>query len=74
MHQPSKRKSILERYYPKVYSSQDLQKANPDLDIENKYGADNLFFFLDKMNNLDCLYNPPGLDFGDVSSVGREYS
>ena len=38
------RKSILERYYPKVYTAQDLQKANPDLDIENKYGADNLFF------------------------------
>ena len=64
------RKSILERYYPKVYSSGDLQKANPDLDIENKYGSDNLFF-LDKNNNL-TVYNPPGLDFGDVSSVGRE--
>ena len=64
------RKSILERYYPKVYSSQDLQKANPDLDIENKYGADNLFF-LDKSNNL-TVYNPPGFDAGDISSVGRD--
>ena len=34
----NQRKSILERYYPKVYTAQDLQKANPDLDIENKYG------------------------------------
>ena len=66
----NQRKSILERYYPKVYTAQDLQKANPDLDIENKYGADNLFF-LDKNDNL-TVYNPPGLDFGDIPSVGRE--
>ena len=66
------RKSILERFYPKVYTSQDLQKVNPDLDIEDKYGADNLFF-LDKNDNL-TVYNPPGLDFGDVPSVGREFA
>ena len=68
----NQRKSILERYYPKVYTAQDLQKANPNLDILNKYGEDNLFF-LDKNENL-TVYNPPGLDWGDIPSVGREFA
>ena len=68
----NQRKSILEKYYSKVYTAQDLQKANPNLDIENKYGADNLFF-LDKNENL-TVYNPPGLDWGDIPSVGREFA
>jgi len=64
------RKSILNQYYPKVLTSQELQEKNPKLNIVDKYGADNLFF-VDKSNNL-TVYNPPGFDAGDVASVGRE--
>ena len=64
------RKSILNQYYPKVLTSQELQEKNPKLNILDKYGADNLFF-VDKKDNL-TVYNPPGFDAGDVASVGRE--
>ena len=66
----NQRKSILQKYYSKVLTSQELQEKNPKLNIVDKYGADNLFF-VDKKDNL-TVYNPPGLDFGDVASVGRE--
>jgi hypothetical protein len=64
------RKSILNQYYPKVLTSQELQQKNPKLNILDKYGADNLFF-VDKKDNL-TVYNPPGFDAGDVASVGRD--
>tara|TARA_R100000654_G_scaffold60469_1_gene87314 strand:- start:1511 stop:3454 length:1944 start_codon:yes stop_codon:yes gene_type:complete len=66
----NQRKQILERFYPKVFTTDQIQKANPNLNILNKYGSDNLFF-LDKQDNL-TVYNPPGLDFGDIRSVGRD--
>ena len=66
----NQRKSILQKYYSKVLTSQELQEKNPKLNIVDKYGADNLFF-VDKKDNL-TVYNPPGLDFGDVASVGRD--
>ena len=66
----NQRKSILQKYYPKVYTSKELQAKNPKFDIVDKYGDDNLFF-VDKSNKI-TVYNPPGLDFGDVASVGRE--
>ena len=66
----NQRKSILQKYYSKVLTSQELQEKNPKLNILDKYGADNLFF-VDKKDNL-TVYNPPGFDAGDVASVGRE--
>ena len=66
----NQRKQILERFYPKVFTTDQIQKANPNLNILDKYGSDNLFF-LDKQDNL-TVYNPPGLDFGDIRSVGRD--
>lgn len=46
----------------------NLQQFYPDA-IE--YGDDN-FVFTDPETGRATLYNPPGIDFGDVASVGRE--
>jgi len=64
------KKSILEKYYKKVLTSKELQAKNPKLNILDKYGEDN-FFFQDTDGTV-TVYNPPGLDVGDVSSVGRD--
>lgn len=64
------RKSVLEKYYKKVLSSQELQEKNPNLDIIGKYGEDN-FFFQDNDGQV-TVYNPPGFDLNDISSVGRD--
>jgi hypothetical protein len=48
----------------------NLQRYYPDASPE---GADN-FTFTDPKTKQRTLYNPPGLDVGDLASVGREAS
>jgi len=65
-----KKKSVLEQYFSKVFTTAELQAKNPKLKLIDKYGEDN-FFYVDESNKLN-VFNPPGLDMGDISAGGRE--
>ena len=65
-----KKKSVLEQYYSKVFTTAELQAKNPKLKLIDKYGEDN-FFFVDEDNKLN-VFNPPGIEMGDIAAGGRE--
>ena len=67
-----KKKSVLEQYYSKVFTTAELQAKNPKLKLIDKYGEDN-FFFVDEDNKLN-VFNPPGIEMGDISAGGREFA
>jgi hypothetical protein len=65
-----KKKSVLEQYFSKVFTTSELQEKNPNLKLIDKYGEDN-FFYVDESNKLN-VFNPPGLEMGDIAAGGRE--
>ena len=65
-----KKKSVLQQYFSKVFTTSELQKKNPKLKLLDKYGEDN-FFYVDESNKLN-VFNPPGLEMGDIAAGGRE--
>ena len=65
-----KKKTVLQQYFSKVFTTSELQKKNPKLKLLDKYGEDN-FFYVDKSNKLN-VFNPPGLEMGDIAAGGRE--
>ncbi len=65
-----KKKSVLEQYFSKVFTTSELQAKNPKLKLIDKYGEDN-FFYVDENNKLN-VFNPPVLEMGDIAAGGRE--
>tara|TARA_R110000796_G_C14554542_1_gene434209 strand:- start:44 stop:1993 length:1950 start_codon:yes stop_codon:yes gene_type:complete len=65
-----KKKAVLQQYFEKVFTTSELQTKNPKLKLLDKYGEDN-FFYVDKNNKMN-VFNPPGLEMGDIAAGGRE--
>ena len=71
------RKSVLSEYYGQAFTAQEMLEANPDMDIDQFGGADQLFFIdngqfkvVDPPGFIQSVF-PPRVDVGDIVEGGR---